>query len=114
MVISGTMRWTSTGGWVMGRPTDRHALDLDRDPVPGDPYGGRRAVVPDRSRPAGRPHQPGFAEELARRTLEFAREHEREMAASNPHMGAAEGFAAPDGFTVCPVSGRVGQPVSGR
>jgi hypothetical protein len=66
-------------------------------PAPGINFAG--ALSADGARLLQLSTKPGFAEELARRTLEFAREHEQEMAARNPYMGTVEGFSAPDGFT---------------
>jgi hypothetical protein len=58
-------------------------------PAPGINFAG--ALSADGARLLQLSTKPGFAEELARRTLEFAREHEQEMAARNPYMAPSRG-----------------------
>ena len=72
-------------------------------PAPGVNFAG--ALSADGERLLQLSTKPGFAEELATATLAFARDHEREMFAANPYLGAVEGFTAPDGYTFDAVVG---------
>lgn len=72
-------------------------------PVPGIHFAG--VLSTDGQRLLQVTGNGTFEETLAVATLEFARDHEKDLFAVNPHLGAAEGFRAPAGYAFDSVAG---------